>query len=267
MGMHSQGAEVSMVNWLRFDERLALRLHRASERGGVHLRTSTGVYNECMHQGDQNRSSVGKRGIVIEVRGRGCREDCKRKCGIVVSLRLLLQAQESIGSNKKSVQGSNEDGGIERDVVIRVWRIKVQELVENCIIKEVASDTAETREVHAVCSLGVVLTDSSPAVRNTKADGVSVIVARVDDGRVDRLSCKVLECTLVGTRGLAVDLDLITTIEGCDPIIWPRCEGDTAGDANIGTSVVDGELASGNCLAVVAADLGPLEDVDTIGDP
>jgi len=72
---------------------------------------------------------------------------------------------------------------------------------------------------------------------------------------------------LVVTGRLAVDLDHITAEEGCDPIIWPLGEWDTTGDADVGAGVVDGELAGGNCLAVVAADLGPLEDVDTVGDP
>ncbi len=31
--------------------------------------------------------------------------------------------------------------------------------------------------------------------------------------------------------------------------------------------MVDGQLASGNCLAVVTADLGPLKDVVAIGNP
>lgn len=129
------------------------------------------------------------------------------------------------------------------------------------------SDAAQARQVHAVCALSVIRTGNSPAVRNTKADGISGVVARVDNRWVGRLSGKVLECTLVGTRRLAVDLNLITTKEGCDPIIWPVREGNTALDADIGTGVVDRELASGNCLAVVAADLRPLKDVDAIRDP
>jgi hypothetical protein len=141
-------------------------------------------------------------------------------------------------------------------------------LVLYCIGQLMAtSDVAQTGQAHAVCALGVVRTDSSPAVRTTEPDGVSRVVACVDNGRVDGLSCKVLECTLIGTGGLAIDLDHITTEEGCDPIIWPRGEGNTAGDTDIGAGVVDGQLASGNCLAVVAADLGPLEDVVTVGDP
>jgi hypothetical protein len=150
----------------------------------------------------------------------------------------------------------------------RSRRKGLQCLLHVCIEQLVAtSDVAETRQVDVVCALGVVRTGNSPAIGNTEADVISRIVARVDDRRVGRLRSKVLESTLVWTGRLAVDLDHITTEEGRDPIIWPRGELNTTGDADVGASVVDGELASGNRLAIVAADLGPLEDVVTVGDP
>ena len=129
------------------------------------------------------------------------------------------------------------------------------------------SDVAETGQVDVVCALGVVRTDSSPAIRTAEPDVIRRVVLRVDDRRVGGFSCKVLECTLVWSGRLAIDLDHITTVEGCDPIIWPRSERDTAIDADIGAGVIDGQLASGDCLAIVATDLGPLKNVDTVGDP
>jgi len=129
------------------------------------------------------------------------------------------------------------------------------------------SDMAQTGQSHSVSALDVVRSDGSPAIRSTKADVSSRVVARVDNRGVGRLSCKVLEGTLVGAGGLAVDLDLITTVEGRDPVIRPSGEVGASGDADVGTGMVDGQLTSGDLIAVVAADLGPLEDVYTIGDP
>ena len=116
-----------------------------------------------------------------------------------------------------------------------------------CIEQLVAtSDVAETGQIHVICVLGVVRTDSSPAIRTAEPDVISRIVVRVDDRRVGGFSCEVLECALVWSRRLAIDLDHITTEEGCDPIIWPPSERDTALNADIGAGVVDGQLASGN---------------------
>ena len=144
---------------------------------------------------------------------------------------------------------------------------ELQCLLRVCIELMATSDVAETGQVHVVCALGVVHTDGGPAIRTTEPDVIRRIVVRVDDRWVGRFSCKVLECTLVLSRRLAVDLDHITTVEGCDPISRPLRERNTARDSDIGAGVVDGQLTSGNCLAIVAADLGPLKDVDTVGDP
>jgi hypothetical protein len=108
------------------------------------------------------------------------------------------------------------------------------------------SDVAETGEIDVVCALGVVHTDSSPAIRTTELDVIRRIVVRVDDRRVGRFSCEVLECALVWSGRLAVDLDHITTVEGCDPISRPLSERNTAGDLDIGAGVIDGQLTSRN---------------------
>ena len=198
----------------------------------------------------------------------------KGRSGIVVSLRLLLQAQGSIGgSNKgKTCTGSNEvrgrGGGGHRRSCFYDQGAEWQPLVQVCIELLVAtSDVAETGQVHVVCALLVIRTDSSPAIRATEPDVIRRDVVHIDDRRVGRLSCKVLVCALVWTRRLVVDLDLITTIEGCDPIVWPGGERFTARNADIGAGVVDGQLLCGDSVAVVAADLGPLKDVVTVGDP
>ena len=141
-------------------------------------------------------------------------------------------------------------------------------LVRCCVLEQVAAgDMAEAGQAHAVGALGVVVSGGSPAVGDTKADVVRRVVARVDDRGVRGLRRKVLECALVGAGGLAVDLDLVAAVEGRDPVVGPRGEFDAAGDADVGAGVVDGQLARADLLAVVAADLGPLEDVFTIGDP
>ena len=105
------------------------------------------------------------------------------------------------------------------------------------------SDVAETGQVDVVCALGVVHTDSIPAIRATELDVISRVVA---DQRVGRFSCNALECTLVWSRGLAVDLDHITSVKGCDPIIRPQSERNTTGDSDIGAGEVDGHLTSSN---------------------
>lgn len=146
------------------------------------------------------------------------------------------------------------------------WIGRRQCLVQFRIIElEVAtSDMAEAGQVHVVGALGVVRADSGPAVRTTEVDVVGCVVAGVDDRGVGRLGGKVLEGTLVGTGGLAVDLDLVAAEEGRDPVGGALGERDAAGDLDVGAGVVDGQLAGGDLLAVVAADLGPLEDVDTV---
>ena len=144
----------------------------------------------------------------------------------------------------------------------------LQSLVQLSIIELVAtSDVAETGQAYGVSTLGVVGSDSRPSIRAAEADVVRRVVPHVDDGGVGRLSVKVLECTLVGAGRLAVDLDLVTAEEGCDPVIGPRGKVRAARDANVGAGMVDGQLAGGNTVAVVAADLGPLEHVDTIRNP
>jgi hypothetical protein len=134
------------------------------------------------------------------------------------------------------------------------------------------SDVAETGQAYAVSALGVVVSDGSPSIGTAEADVVRRVVRHVDDRGVGRLSCKVLECTLVGAgrlgdARLVFDLDLVAAIEGCDPVIGPRGEVSATRDANVGTGMVDGQLASGNTVAIVAADLGPLENVFAIRNP
>jgi hypothetical protein len=128
-------------------------------------------------------------------------------------------------------------------------------------------NVAEAGEVHGISALRVGLTESGPSVWHTKADGVGGVVVGVDDGGIGRLSGKVLECTLIGTGRLAVNLNLITANEGGNPVLRPVGERSATRDANVGTGVIDGQLASGDLLAVIAANLGPLEDVDTVGYP
>jgi len=128
-------------------------------------------------------------------------------------------------------------------------------------------NVAEAGEVHGVSALRVGLTDSGPSVWHTKADVVGRVVVGVDDGGVGGLSGKVLECTLIRTGRLAIDLNLIATSEGGYPVRWPIGERGATRDLNVGAGVIDGQLASGDLLAVVAANLGPLEDVDTVGYP
>jgi len=139
--------------------------------------------------------------------------------------------------------------------------------IKLCLVCMATSDMAKTREIEVIGALGVGITNSSPAIRSTKLDVVGIIVCHIDDRRVGGFSSKVLEGTLTGRRGLAVDLDLLAVVEGRDPVGWPLGEGCTAGDTDVGAGVVDGQLASGDVIAVVAAEPGPLEDVDTIGDP
>jgi len=131
----------------------------------------------------------------------------------------------------------------------------------------VTGDVAEAGEVHGIGALRVGLTESSPSVRHTETDGVGCVVVGVDDDGVGGFSGKVLECTLIRTGRLAVDLNLVTAKEGGNPVRWPVGERNATRDANVGTGVVDGQLASGDRLAVVAANLGPLEDVDAVGYP
>jgi hypothetical protein len=108
------------------------------------------------------------------------------------------------------------------------------------------SDMAKTGQSHTVSTLGVVVSNGSPAIRTTKVDVVRRVVARIDNGGIDGLGSEVLEGTLVGAGGLAVDLDLITTEEGRDPVIWSGGEVGTTGDLDVGTGMVDGQLTSGD---------------------
>jgi len=184
----------------------------------------------------------------------------------------VLQARESKGSNENQstesdkVQG--EEGVLSRVYVRSRHGNELYYLVQFCTLELVTtSDMAQTGQSHIVSALGVVRSDGSPAIRNSEEDVVRRVVGRIDNRGVDRLSCKVLGCTLVGLGGLAVDLDLITTVEGRDPVIWPRGEVRTTGDLDVGTGMVNRQLTSGDLLAIVAAKLGPLENVYTIRDP
>jgi len=143
----------------------------------------------------------------------------------------------------------------------------LQSLMQRGIVELMATgDVAETGQAYAVSALGVVVSDGSPSIRTTVFHG-TLVVRHVDDRGVGRLSIKVLECTLVGTGRLVADLDLITAEKGCDPVIGPRGEVSATRDANVGTGMVNGQCAIGNIVAIVAAELGPLENVCTIGNP
>ena len=178
-----------------------------------------------------------------------------------------IEQKQNVYRIKRSAGGLGRGGGHRRSCFYdqgAVWRSLVQACIELLVA---TSDVAETGQVHVVCALLVIRADSSPAIRATKADVISRVVVHVDDRGVGRLSCKVLVCTLVWTRRLVVDLGLITTIEGCDPIVWPVGERNTARNADIGAGVVDRQLLCGITVAVVTTDLGPLKDVVTVGDP
>jgi hypothetical protein len=152
-----------------------------------------------------------------------------------------------------------------RECLMQFWNIGI--FFGGALAAVATSDVTETGEVDVIRPLVIARAGGSPAVGLTKADGVGRIVLGVDDRGVRGLLVKVLKGTLIGTGRLAVDLDHVATEKGCDPVVWPGGECDTTGDANVGAGVVNGELASGDGFAVVAADLGPLEDVVAIGDP
>jgi len=159
--------------------------------------------------------------------------------------------------------------GVLVPVLVLVLLVLVPVLVLMVSVVEVVatSNVAQARQVQVVGALGVGRADSGPAARRTEADGVGRVVTNVDYRGVGRLSVEVLERALVRSGRLAVDLDLITTIKGRDPVRWPGSERSTTGDTDVSAGMIDRELASSNIVTVVAAELRPLEDVDTVRDP
>lgn len=122
-------------------------------------------------------------------------------------------------------------------------------------------------EVSRISALLVGVAGSRPATGGaTEPDVGRIIIADVDVGWVGLLG-EVLVGTLLVRGGLTIDLNLITTKEGCSPVSGAFLDWGTAADTDIGAGVVDGELTSGDGVRVVTAKVRPLEDVLAIRNP
>jgi len=76
-----------------------------------------------------------------------------------------------------------------------------------------------------------------------------------------------LEGTSAGAGVFTIDLQLITTEEGGDPVGWTFNEFYPSTDADIGTGMVDRKGPGWDRLRVVPGEVGPLQCVLAIGQP
>lgn len=125
-------------------------------------------------------------------------------------------------------------------------------------------DVAKTGEEQCISAFGIAVTRGGPTVWTTKLNIIRRVVGGVDDGGVRGFAGEMFERTLVWAGLLVVDGDHVATEKGGNPVAGAVGEVDTAADADVRAGVIDGELTGGDLLAVISADLGPLEDVHAV---
>ena len=122
-----------------------------------------------------------------------------------------------------------------------------------------AGNVAEARQMVVVGTFARGVTFHRPSLGGAEPDKRAVIILHINSGWFNLLRGELVEGASIGTRLFAIDLHLITTEEGGDPVGTTWNDGYSSTDADIGTGVVDRKGPDWDHFQVVPSKVRPLQ--------